>query len=108
MNLNEYQRCARDTAIYPDDYAVIYPALGLAGESGEFADYVKKAIRDDDGVITGERRMMLVKELGDILWYAANAAHDLGYTLDEIAKLNLDKLYSRKERGVLAGDGDDR
>jgi NTP pyrophosphatase (non-canonical NTP hydrolase) len=50
----------------------------------------------------------MAKELGDVLWYVAQLASELGLELDEIAQTNLDKLLSRQRRGVLSGDGDDR
>lgn len=101
-----YQQKARETAIYPEDMAVIYPALGMCGESGEAADIVKKSIRDGD--LTDEQKARLKKELGDVLWYVANLASDMGWGLDTIARENLAKLASRKERGVLNGSGDNR
>ncbi len=72
------------------------------------AAHAKKAIRDDAGAITGERRAALGKELGDVLWYLAQLASELELDLDEIARTNLEKLLSRQRRGVLSGSGDDR
>jgi NTP pyrophosphatase (non-canonical NTP hydrolase) len=69
---------------------------------------VKKALRDDGGVLTEERRAALAAELGDVLWYAAQLATEAGLDLDEIAEDNLAKLLSRKERNVLQGSGDTR
>ena len=108
MDLAEYQRLSRSTARYPRDQALTYPALGLAGEAGEFADHAKKVIRDDGGEVTAVRREAMAKELGDVLWYVAQLASELHLDLDEIAQANLDKLLSRQRRGVLSGDGDDR
>ena len=108
MELSEYQRLSRSTAQYPRKEALTYPALGLAGEAGEFADHAKKVIRDDGGEVTAERREAMAKELGDVLWYVAQLASELGLDLDEIAQGNLDKLLSRQRRGVLSGSGDDR
>lgn len=108
MDLNEYQQAARETAIYSQQYIVTYPALGLAGEAGEVCEKIKKMLRDDNGVLTDERKAMLEKELGDVAWYLANLASDLGLNLDDIFSNNIKKLQSRKERGVLKGDGDDR
>ncbi len=108
MNFDEYQEMARSTAIYPDQAQVIYPALGIAGESGEIAELVKKAIRDEDGFINPDRRIKLRMEIGDVLWYLANLATDLGWSLDGIAIDNIAKLKSRQERDVLHGDGDER
>ncbi|MDQ5834622.1 MAG: nucleoside triphosphate pyrophosphohydrolase family protein, partial [Actinomycetota bacterium] len=75
MRLSEYQHQSRRTAVYPDAGAnLTYPALGLCGEAGECAEKVKKAIRDDGGELTGERREALAAELGDVLWYVAQLA----------------------------------
>ena len=108
MDLSEYQRLSRRTAEYPREAWLIYPALGLAGEAGEVAEHVKKAIRDDGGDVSEERRAAMGKELGDVLWYVAQLASELGLELDEIAQINLDKLLSRQRRGVLSGSGDER
>jgi NTP pyrophosphatase (non-canonical NTP hydrolase) len=108
MDLAEYQRLSRRTAEYPGEAWLAYPALGLAGEAGEVAEHAKKAIRDDGGQVTEERRCAMAKELGDVLWYVAQLASELKLDLDEIAQANLDKLLSRQQRGVLSGDGDDR
>jgi NTP pyrophosphatase (non-canonical NTP hydrolase) len=108
LELSEYQRLSRRTAEYPRESWLAYPALGLSGEAGEVAEHAKKAIRDDDGVVTGERSFAMAKELGDVLWYVAQLASELGLDLDEIAQANLDKLMSRQRRGVLSGSGDDR
>jgi NTP pyrophosphatase (non-canonical NTP hydrolase) len=108
MELSEYQTRSRRTAQYPREAWLAYPALGLAGEAGEVAEHVKKAIRDDGGVIGEERRAAMRKELGDVLWYVAQLATELDLDLDEIAAQNLEKLLSRQRRGVLSGSGDDR
>lgn len=108
MTLNEYQQKALETAIYPEQYKVIYPALGLTGEAGEVADKVKKIIRDGNGKLSDEKRKEIAKEVGDVCWYIATMAHDIGYTLEEICQMNYEKLSSRKERGVIGGNGDNR
>ena len=108
MELSEYQQLSRRTAKYPREAWLAYPALGLAGEAGEVAEHAKKAIRDDRGEVTPERRAALTKELGDVLWYVAQLASELELDLDEIAQINLEKLLSRQARGVLSGSGDDR
>lgn len=107
MTLNEYQEGASKTALYPDvGKNLIYPILGLCGESGELAEKMKKLIRDDAGILTDERKMLMKKELGDVLWYVSQIARELDTTLDEIATENLTKLASRMERGALHGNGD--
>jgi NTP pyrophosphatase (non-canonical NTP hydrolase) len=108
MELFDYQRRSRSTAHYPRTDSLTYPALGLAGEAGEFADHAKKVIRDDRGVVTPGRREAMAKELGDVLWYVAQLATELDLELEQIAQDNLDKLASRMQRGVLSGSGDDR
>lgn len=108
MDLSEYQRRSRRTAEYPREAWLAYPALGLSGEAGEVAEHAKKAIRDDAGQVSDERRAAMSKELGDVLWYVAQLATELDLELDQIAQANLDKLLSRQQRGVLSGDGDDR
>jgi NTP pyrophosphatase (non-canonical NTP hydrolase) len=109
MQANEYQDRALDTAIYPNRGAnFVYPALGLVGEAGEVADKLKKVIRDNDGILTDPVRDAVAKELGDVCWYIAVLAAELDYDLNEIMAMNLAKLNSRKERGVLSGSGDAR
>ena len=108
MDFSNYQSQARQTAIYPTEAAIFYPSLGLAGEAGEQANKVKKILRDDKGVVTKEKKKEIGKEIGGVLWYAANLASDLGLNLDEIARENIEILNSRKERGVLQGSGDNR
>ena len=104
VQLSDYQQRSRATAVYPDaGDNLTYPALGLCGEAGEAAEKVKKALRDDGGVLTDERRAALAAELGDVLWYVAQLATEAGLDLDTIAEENLSKLLSRQERGVLAG-----
>ncbi|MCF0179534.1 MAG: nucleoside triphosphate pyrophosphohydrolase family protein [Bacteroidales bacterium] len=108
MTLNEYQEGARSTAIYPESRKIIYPTLGLTGEAGEVADKVKKVIRDNNDTFSEEKKHEIALELGDVLWYAASLAHDLGFSLDEVAKMNLDKLASRMKRDKIHGNGDER
>ena len=108
MTLNEYQDHALETAIYPADSRIIYPTLGLTGEAGEVADKVKKVIRDSQKEFAPEIKAELMKEIGDVLWYCAALSHDLGYTLDEVAQTNVDKLRSRMNRNKITGSGDNR
>lgn len=110
MTLDEFQDGAFSTAVYPNPLTVsglVYTALGL-GEVGEFQNQVKKVLRDDDGILTYDRRLQLIKELGDILWYVAVAAVELDIHLSDVGQMTLAKLQSRKERGTLHGSGEDR
>ena len=109
MDLQTYQRRSRATARYPDVGSnPIYPTLGLCGEAGEVADKVKKVIRDHDGLFTDDTRAALELELGDVLWYVAQLATELGLDLEAVAEANLVKLASRSARNVIAGEGDHR
>jgi NTP pyrophosphatase (non-canonical NTP hydrolase) len=112
MTLDEYQAQARSTAIYPEEARVLYPTLKLAGEAGEVAEKLGKLMRDEGllpgGSLDEAQRDALAKEIGDVLWYVANLAADLGLSLEAIGRTNLDKLASRRVRGVLGGSGDER
>lgn len=109
MTLNEYQEAAQRTAIYPNKgNNIVYPTLGLVGEAGEVAEKVKKIIRDNNGQLTYEKREDLKKEIGDVLWYVSGVAAELGFTLEEVGQMNIEKLQSRQQRNVLGGSGDNR
>lgn len=106
---NEYQEFVKGMKVYPTQYNIVYPALGLSGEAGEIAEKIKKWLRDEGGqVISEDRRDAILKELGDPMWYIAALAADLGYTLQDVVDANVSKLSSRKDRGVLHGSGDNR
>ena len=107
MDMNDYQTAAKRTAIYPPEQGLIYTVLGLCGESGEVAEKVKKMIRDGNDK-SGNFEDDLGAELGDVLWYLANLASELGFTLEDIARNNLHKRQYRQARGVLGGSGDNR
>lgn len=113
LDFNEYQHQTKSTAIYPQAgsgsfNALAYVVLGLSNESGEVAGKLKKVWRDADGVVTKEHDDAIAAELGDVLWYLARVADELGYRLEDIALANLNKLLSRKKRGVIGGSGDNR
>lgn len=122
MTINEYQSKAHTFSCYekPITYENVgsqtvtheldwvYPALGLAEEAGEVAGKFAKAVRDDCGKITEERRLAIKKELGDVCWFVAELSTLLGFDLEDVMQSNIDKLTSRKERGVIKGSGDDR
>ena len=110
MTLDEYQQQALKTVLSTgDDFKdLLHWVLGLNGEAGEVAEKLKKIIRDKNSQITDQDKQELAKEIGDVLWYLAVFAHDLGVPLSDIAQQNLDKLKSRQDRGVLGGAGDNR
>ncbi|WP_413455969.1 nucleoside triphosphate pyrophosphohydrolase family protein [Glutamicibacter sp. FR1] len=108
MNLNQYQNEAMRTAIFPIDQGIEYTTLGLVSEAGEVAGKVKKIIRDHDGNFSTEQKAAIADEVGDCLWYVAALARELGYPLDHVAHMNLNKLESRARRGQLKGNGDNR
>lgn len=100
----EYREAIAPLVLYPQKTrmeALQYVVLGLNGEAGEVAEQIKKAMRNDAGELTPERMESLKKEAGDVLWYLTRLAAELGTTLDEIAQINVDKLYGRKEKGNL-------
>lgn len=110
LTFEEYQLRTAETAVYPgqgETMGLIYCALGL-GEAGELQGKVKKILRDDDFVVTDEKRQVILDELGDVLWYAARIADELGTGLEDVAAANIAKLADRRERGVLQGSGDNR
>jgi len=105
----DYQRESRKTwNLIHTDHPIVYPTLGLVNEAGEVAGKVKKIFRDKQGVISEEDREALKQELGDVLWYLAQIATELGVGLDEVASANLAKLFDRLERGKIRGEGDTR
>jgi len=109
MTFAEYQKDSRRTALYPNkDANYVYPTLGLAGETGEVAEKIKKIIRDKAGVVSDEDRQEIEKELGDVLWYISQIATELKIDLENIAAKNLEKLLSRLERNKIGGNGDNR
>lgn len=111
-DFENYQLEIEKVARYPEAgegtvLALTYVALGL-GEAGEVQGKVKKILRDDDGVITDEKREAILDELGDVLWYVTRMADELGESLADVAERNLIKLFGRLERGTLGGSGDNR
>jgi len=108
-DFNTYQRESRKTwGVIPMDHPIVYPTLGLANEAGEVAGKIKKIFRDKGGVIGAAEREVLKQELGDVLWYLTQICTELDLTLEDVAQANLEKLFSRLERGQIRGAGDDR
>lgn len=119
MQLNEYQEKAHGTSRNTEinGSKLTYPLFGIAGETGEVFEKMKKRYRDhEDGTKVTDAEIlndkeflkMLQKELGDVLWYIAETHTQLGLDLNETAAMNIEKLYSRKDRGVITGSGDNR
>ncbi len=104
-----YENLAGQTAIFPKDKALEYLALGMTSEAGEVAGKVKKLIRDGEDKEGFEmKKLAIASEIGDVLWYCAMMAKEVGVPLNTIMQENLRKLHSRKERGTLHGSGDER
>lgn len=113
MDFDEYQKAIQitDLGTGPEhgiSPSWLYYSLGIAGETGELMEKIKKHFRDDYGKMTPERLEEIKKELGDILWYQTRLADYFGITMTEVAQANLDKLYDRLERNKLHGEGDNR
>lgn len=105
MTLNDYQDAAGQFARYPTDDGLFYTALALNEEAGEVAGKVAKWVRAGRGYLDKDA---VAKEVGDCLWQVARVAHELGYSLEDIATMNLDKLYARSLAGTIVGEGDNR
>ena len=104
-----YENLAGQTAIFPEEKALEFLALGMTSEAGEVAGKVKKLIRDGEDVEGFEmKKLAIASEIGDVLWYCAMMAKEVGVPLNDIMKENLKKLHGRKERGTLQGSGDER
>lgn len=113
MKFNEYQEKIRETDVGTSAQDCIKPGwlyyvLGVAGETGEFVEKVKKLFRDKYGIIDDEFLGLVKKELGDTLWYMARIADEFNIELDDVAKTNLEKLLDRRRRNKLHGEGDNR
>ncbi|HZM63889.1 MAG TPA: nucleoside triphosphate pyrophosphohydrolase family protein [Candidatus Saccharimonadales bacterium] len=110
MTFDEYQKQALTTAHNTHEPLMEKTiwAMGVAGEAGEVVEKWKKIVAYKEGKTTQEDLDELAKELGDVVWYIAVMAHSLGYSFDEIMRRNVEKLKSRKARGVITGQGDNR
>jgi NTP pyrophosphatase (non-canonical NTP hydrolase) len=104
-----YQTESRKTwSLVHADHPIVYPTLGLVNEAGELAGKVKKIFRDKGGQINEADREALKGELGDVLWYLAQICTELDLSLADVAGGNIEKLFSRLERGKISGEGDNR
>ncbi len=113
MDFDTYQAESRKKALYPDiGNNFVFPTLGLVGEAGEIAEKVKKLIRDKNTAtpetVASSDREEIQKELGDVLWYLSQLASEFNLSLNDVAQVNLEKIASRHDRGVVHGDGDNR
>lgn len=110
MTPDEYQQFTRTTVVYNNGSIppLAYLGLKLAGEAGEIAEKIGKLFRDHGGVLTDEVRTALIKELGDPLWYIAQIADVMGFSLQDVIDTNVAKLQARQLMGTLHGSGDDR
>lgn len=109
LTFEAYESDVLSLGFYPNKgNNIVYPVLGITGEAGEIADKVKKVQRDKKGILSEEDRKALIKELGDVLWYITAMADELDISLEEVAYVNIQKIHSRRERGTLSGEGDDR
>lgn len=121
MEFNDYQVKAMSTCMDScDNFGYMF--LNLVGEVGEFSSKVAKAIRKGNGGVGCEEENHiwfnsevydeevgeLRKEAGDILWQLSGLCNIMGWSLEEVAEENLAKLASRKERGKIDGNGDNR
>jgi NTP pyrophosphatase (non-canonical NTP hydrolase) len=113
LNFDDYQVLALSTAVYQNvGENLVYPAMGLAGETGEYVDKVKKNWRNRGSMsaanLSYEEKKEFIKELGDILWYIAASARELNCDLSDVAVQSIAKLADRRARGVIKSEGDNR
>ena len=97
MTINEYQQAALRTesglsSAYP---RILQGLMGLSGESGEAIDILKKCMFQGHDL----DREHLAKELGDVAWYLAISADAIGYDLETVLKMNVEKLKKRYPDG---------
>lgn len=110
MDLNDYQDMAMEFDTFPRGVIpqVCFSSITLAEEAGEYCGKVKRMYREHRGNPTPEAIDQAAKELGDVLWSVAKSAGDIGFSLEDIARINLRKLSKRAAEGKLFGTGDDR
>ena len=111
MDFDEYQTLANRTGNFDGkqaEFTLMYLGLGLTSEAGEVADKIKKMIRNENGVMSDDRRATIASEVGDVLWYLSQLARQLDVPFSKIAEENIEKLADRARRNVIASDGDNR
>jgi len=107
MTIQEYEDFMSTSKVY-NCLPIIYPILGMNGETGEVAEKVKKCLRDNDGIFGGQIKKDILKELADVLWYIWATADDMGYTLKDVMEVGIKKVKERQETNTVHGEGDDR
>lgn len=107
LTFEQYNNWLSDTILNPQK-DLLLQVLGICGEAGEIAEKMKKIVRDKNGIINEEDKVLMAKELGDVLWYLARFAQSLDMTIEDVALMNMKKLESRVKRGVILGEGDER
>ena len=110
LTFNDYQVKALVTAISVDDEFrdLVHWILGVSGEAGELSEKFKKIIRDKAGLVSEEDKIEMIKEMGDVLWYLAVLAKQLGVDFETVANENVKKLQNRHSRNLIKGSGDNR
>ena len=111
MTLNEFQEAAAVTNTYPlNKLGISAMFMGLSGEAGEATDKAKKEIRDhiDTAYQDKDRNKAIALEIFDTMWYVSQTAKALGYTLEEVCSMGLEKLADRAARNKIFGEGDYR
>lgn len=107
MNVKEYEDFMSTSKVY-DCLPIVYPILGMNGEAGEAAEKVKKCLRDNNGVFSNQVKTDIMRELADVLWYIWATADDMGYTLEDVMEIGIEKVEKRQKTNTIHGSGDNR
>lgn len=107
MNVKEYEDFMSTSKVY-DCLPIVYPILGMNGEAGEAAEKVKKCLRDNNGIFGGQIKVDIMRELADVLWYIWATADDMGYTLEDVMEIGVEKVENRQKTNTVHGVGDNR
>lgn len=102
LSLADYSAFVERTATVRQPF--VYAALGVAGESGELVEHVKKAVRDNDGFKRlADKKDEVKSEIGDVFWYLTRFSNEMGFTLQEVLEYNIEKLLDRRKNGKKVG-----
>lgn len=107
MEVKEYEQFMSTSKVY-DCLPIIYPILGMNGEAGEAAEKAKKCLRDHNGLVDDEMKHAIMKEIADVLWYVWATADDMGYTLEDVMEIGIEKVEKRQKTNTVHGNGDNR